>query len=197
MQIFVKTLTGKTITLQVQSSDAIDGVKAKIHDKEESTLHLVLRLRGGARHHELIRIEPSLKALAQKSNQYKMICRKASKKETLPKGFGRTQAKEGVWKQFSTNNRRASIITSLAASLPQAQRWYATTKAFVVAFFMTFCPVFDVNIALLLDCTFRSHHETTDNAHDQVQVCALWLWKTGARQNYGGALLCLRRILVH
>jgi ubiquitin len=34
MQVFVKTLTGKTITLEVESSDTIDMVKSKVQDKE-------------------------------------------------------------------------------------------------------------------------------------------------------------------
>jgi len=34
MQIFVKTLTGKTITLEAESEDTIDAIKAKIQDKE-------------------------------------------------------------------------------------------------------------------------------------------------------------------
>ena len=39
MQIFVKTLTGKTITLEVESSDTIDNVKSKIQGAYLSPLN--------------------------------------------------------------------------------------------------------------------------------------------------------------
>ncbi|CAD2212881.1 Ubiquitin-2 like Rad60 SUMO-like/Ubiquitin family, putative [Angomonas deanei] len=77
MQIFVKTLTGKTIALEVEASDTIENVKAEVQRREgvsphlqrlifagerssllqlladhniqkESTLHLVPRVSGGA-----------------------------------------------------------------------------------------------------------------------------------------------------
>ncbi len=34
MQLFVKTATGKTMTLEVEASDTIENVKAKIQDKK-------------------------------------------------------------------------------------------------------------------------------------------------------------------
>lgn len=35
MQIFIKTLTGKTITLDVESNDTIDNIKTKIQERRE------------------------------------------------------------------------------------------------------------------------------------------------------------------
>jgi ubiquitin C len=44
-KIFIKVLSGKTITLDIESSDSVQNIKANI--QKEFTLHLVLRLRGG------------------------------------------------------------------------------------------------------------------------------------------------------
>ena len=43
MQIFVKTLTGKTITLEVESSDTIDNVKSKIQGLLLRNLNLQIK----------------------------------------------------------------------------------------------------------------------------------------------------------
>ncbi|XP_023385679.1 ubiquitin-60S ribosomal protein L40-like isoform X1 [Pteropus vampyrus] len=67
MQISAKTLTSKTIALEVEPSDITENVKAKNQNKEGSTLHLIFFLQGGI-------IKPSLHQLAQKYNSDKMIC---------------------------------------------------------------------------------------------------------------------------
>lgn len=98
MQIFVKTLEGKTVTLDVDSSHTAYDVSEALWEKvgvpaaeqrlmfegrqlsddimledynisKESTLHMLLRLRGGL-------IEPTLAALARATNCDRKICRK-------------------------------------------------------------------------------------------------------------------------